>query len=128
MTSSSSAPPRALACAGCARSRSSTENSVPPGTYCMYSSRNPLDGSTRWSKTRTMWRWSSWARVCGSVLLSREIFTATSRCIDRCLARNTRANAPRPRLVIRSKSSTLVPGSSSSSPAGSTGPASRVLW
>jgi len=59
--------------------------------------------------------------------LSWEIFTATSRCIERCLARNTRANAPRPRPVIRSKSSIFWPTSISSRFTGSAEIASSVL-
>lgn len=39
--------------------------------------------------------------------------TATSRCIDRCLARNTLANAPRPSSVIKSKSLIRLPVSNS---------------
>ena len=76
----------------------------------MYSSRAGGSADCRWSYTRTMCGWSSWASVCGSLPACGEIFSATSRSIDFCRARNTRANAPLPSGVSSWKSSSLSPG------------------
>ena len=53
----SSAPLRAAG--GVSRTCLTTSASVPPGAYCMYSSRTRWSGSRRWSKTRMMFGWSS---------------------------------------------------------------------
>ena len=88
-------PRRARRPATCGRGRAPRPACRPAGTACRRAAARGRAG-TRWSYTRTMCGWSSWASVWASAPRRADTFRATSRCMPSWRARNTLANCPSP--------------------------------